>query len=95
MANKFPADLSGGMKKRVALARAIVGNPKIILFDEPTTGLDPIMTNTINSLIREIVETMDVTALLLLTTFHLCSRYPIMLLFWPQEEFDGKGRLRN
>ena len=47
VANKFPADLSGGMKKRVALARAIVGNPKIILFDEPTTGLDPIMTNTI------------------------------------------------
>ena len=63
VANKFPADLSGGMKKRVALARAIVGNPKIILFDEPTTGLDPIMTNTINSLIREIVETMDVTTL--------------------------------
>ena len=63
VANKFPADLSGGMKKRVALARAIVGNPKIILFDEPTTGLDPIMTNIINSLIREIVETMDVTAL--------------------------------
>ena len=63
VANKFPADLSGGMKKRVALARAIVGNPKIILFDEPTNGLDPIMTNTINSLIREIVETMDVTTL--------------------------------
>jgi len=63
VANKFPADLSGGMKKRVALARAIVGNPKIMFFDEPTTGLDPIMTNTINSLIREIVETMAVTAL--------------------------------
>ena len=63
VANKFPADLSGGMKKRVALARAIVGNPKIMFFDEPTTGLDPIMTNTINSLIREIVDTMAVTAL--------------------------------
>ncbi|MBL6839560.1 ATP-binding cassette domain-containing protein [Paracoccaceae bacterium] len=61
--NKFPADLSGGMKKRVALARAIVGNPEIIFFDEPTTGLDPIMTNTINRLIREIVDTMAVTAL--------------------------------
>ena len=63
VANKFPADLSGGMKKRVALARAIVGNPEIMFFDEPTTGLDPIMTNTINSLIREIVDTMAVTAL--------------------------------
>ena len=63
VANKFPADLSGGMNKRVALARAIVGNPEIIFFDEPTTGLDPIMTNTINSLIREIVDTMAVTAL--------------------------------
>ena len=63
VANKFPADLSGGMKKRVALARAIVGNPEIMFFDEPTTGLDPIMTNTINGLIREIVETMAVTAL--------------------------------
>jgi len=51
------------MKKRVALARAIVGNPEIMFFDEPTTGLDPIMTNTINSLIREIVDTMAVTAL--------------------------------
>ena len=63
VANKFPADLSGGMKKRVALARAIVGNPEIMFFDEPTTGLDPIMTNTINGLIREIVDTMAVTAL--------------------------------
>ena len=63
VADKYPSDLSGGMKKRVALARAIVGNPKVIFFDEPTTGLDPIMTNTINNLIREIVETMEVTAL--------------------------------
>ena len=63
VANKYPSDLSGGMRKRVALARAILGNPKIIFFDEPTTGLDPIMTNTINNLIREIVETMEVTAL--------------------------------
>ena len=63
VANKFPADLSGGMKKRVALARAIVGNPEIMFFDEPTTGLDPIMTNTINGLIREIVDTRAVTAL--------------------------------
>ena len=50
----YPSELSGGMQKRVALARAIAGDPKVIFFDEPTTGLDPIMANVINRLIREI-----------------------------------------
>ena len=57
------SDLSGGMQKRVALARAIAGDPKVIFFDEPTTGLDPIMANVINRLIREIVVEMGVTAI--------------------------------
>jgi phospholipid/cholesterol/gamma-HCH transport system ATP-binding protein len=51
MGHKFPAELSGGMKKRAGLARALVLEPEIILFDEPTTGLDPIMANTIHDLI--------------------------------------------
>ena len=59
---QYPSELSGGMQKRVALARAIVGNPSIIFFDEPTTGLDPVMGNIINKLIRDIVEKMGVTA---------------------------------
>ena len=59
---QYPSELSGGMQKRVALARAIAGNPDIIFFDEPTTGLDPVMGNIINKLIRNIVDKMGVTA---------------------------------
>ena len=59
----FPSELSGGMQKRVALARAIAREPEIIFFDEPTTGLDPIMAGVINDLIREIVTEMGATAM--------------------------------
>ena len=63
VADKFPAELSGGMQKRVGLARAIAAEPEIIFFDEPTTGLDPIMSGVINDLIREIVVEMGATAM--------------------------------
>ena len=63
VADKFPAELSGGMQKRVGLARAIAAEPEIIFFDEPTTGLDPIMAGVINELIREIVVEMGATAM--------------------------------
>ncbi|NBZ88748.1 ABC transporter ATP-binding protein [Stagnihabitans tardus] len=63
VADLFPAELSGGMQKRVGLARAIAANPEIIFFDEPTTGLDPIMSGVINQLIREIVVELGVTAM--------------------------------
>ena len=62
-ADLFPAELSGGMQKRVGLARAIATNPEIIFFDEPTTGLDPIMSGVINDLIRELVTEMGATAM--------------------------------
>ena len=57
-----PAELSGGMQKRVALARAIAAEPEIIFFDEPTTGLDPIMADVINNLIVECVRELGATA---------------------------------
>jgi phospholipid/cholesterol/gamma-HCH transport system ATP-binding protein len=63
IADLYPAELSGGMQKRVALARAIASKPEIIFFDEPTTGLDPIMADVINELIVKCVREVGATAL--------------------------------
>ena len=58
-----PAELSGGMKKRVALARALITNPDYILYDEPTTGLDPIMADSIDKLIKDLTDKLNVTSI--------------------------------
>ena len=63
VADLYPAELSGGMQKRISLARAIATNPEIIFFDEPTTGLDPIMADVINDLIVKCVKDLGATAL--------------------------------
>ena len=62
--NKLPAELSGGMKKRVGIARAIAGRPEILLWDEPTTGLDPVNTAAIERLITRLSEELNTTSLL-------------------------------
>ena len=62
--NQSPADLSGGMKKRVSLARAIADDPKYILYDEPTTGLDPVMSDNIDELILDLANKLKVTSII-------------------------------
>lgn len=71
----FPAELSGGMQKRVALARAVATQPEILFFDEPTTGLDPIMADVINELILQSVKRLGATAITI--THDLSSLYKI------------------
>jgi phospholipid/cholesterol/gamma-HCH transport system ATP-binding protein len=64
VAAKFPAQLSGGMKKRVGIARAIAGSPKYLLYDEPTSGLDPVNSDIIDSLVRRLSEELGVTSVM-------------------------------
>lgn len=75
VADIFPAALSGGMRKRVGMARAIATDPAILFFDEPTAGLDPIMSGVINQLIRDTVRDMGVTAITI--THDLASLHTI------------------
>jgi phospholipid/cholesterol/gamma-HCH transport system ATP-binding protein len=73
--DKMPSDLSGGMKKRVGLARAIAMDPQIILYDEPTTGLDPITADAINDLIVDLRKKLGVTSVAI--THDMQSAYKI------------------
>jgi phospholipid/cholesterol/gamma-HCH transport system ATP-binding protein len=72
---KMPSQLSGGMRKRVALARALIEEPSIILYDEPTSGLDPVISRSINGLITELQEKLGVTSIVV--THHISSAMSI------------------
>ena len=71
--DKMPADLSGGMKKRIGLARAIISEPKLMLYDEPTTGLDPITAKEISKLILDLQKELKMTSIIV-THDILCAR---------------------
>lgn len=75
IANLMPSELSGGMKKRVSLARAICNRPEIILYDEPTTGVDPITADSINELIKSLHDKLKVTSIVV--THDMTSAYKV------------------
>ena len=88
----MPSELSGGMKKRIGIARAIALNPKYLLYDEPTTGLDPIIAKNINFLIKEIHNKEDVTSIIvtheLKTVYEVADR--VIMLDGKKVIFDNK-----
>ena len=90
---KMPEKLSGGMRKRVGLARTIVGRPQCILYDEPTTGLDPITSDSINHLIRRLQKRLEVTSVVVThdmkTAFHTGDH--ILFLHEGRVYFDGSA----
>lgn len=90
-AGKYPAELSGGMKKRVGLARAIADSPELVLYDEPTTGLDPITADVIDNLILDLNNRLNVTSIVVThdmkSAFKIAGR--IIMLYNGRVEFDG------
>jgi phospholipid/cholesterol/gamma-HCH transport system ATP-binding protein len=92
MERKMPAQLSGGQRKRVALARAIALDPQVILYDEPTTGLDPVRSDVINQLIVRLKSELSVTSVTvthdMASAFKISDR--IVMLHEGKIIFDGK-----
>jgi phospholipid/cholesterol/gamma-HCH transport system ATP-binding protein len=91
VADLFPAELSGGMKKRAALARAICGNPEVILYDEPTTGLDPITADVINDLILKLQKELQCTSVVITHDMHSAFKLADRMAFLYQGKFLAEG----
>jgi phospholipid/cholesterol/gamma-HCH transport system ATP-binding protein len=89
----MPVDLSGGMRKRVGLARSIVLDPKVILYDEPTTGLDPITAQTINELIVDLQAKLNVTSVVVTHDIHSAFSVGDRIAFLNQGVFEWVGSM--
>jgi phospholipid/cholesterol/gamma-HCH transport system ATP-binding protein len=90
-----PSSLSGGMKKRAALARSLVLNPKIMLYDEPTTGLDPITSQTINELIIDLQAKLNVTSVVVTHDIHSAFSVGDRIAFLNQGVFEWVGSIND
>jgi len=89
--NQKPQDISYGMQKRVSLARTVAVNPKILLFDEPTTGLDPVTTRAINQLILELSRKLKTTSLVVSHDMHCALEIADQIIMLDQGEIVAKG----
>jgi phospholipid/cholesterol/gamma-HCH transport system ATP-binding protein len=95
VAAKKPAELSGGMRKRVGLARALAMDPEVVLYDEPTTGLDPIMSDVINELILRTRKRYPVTSIVVTHDMHTARKVPdrVVMLYPLPRLRDGESQV--
>jgi ABC-type transport system involved in resistance to organic solvents, ATPase component len=90
--NQFPSELSGGMQKRVAIARAICDNPKILLFDEPTSGLDPITGSLIDNLIKKTVKKLGVSTITITHDISSVFKYANRVILINNNKIEWEGK---
>ncbi len=92
VADSYPAELSGGMRKRVGLARTLAVQPQVLLFDEPTTGLDPVLAATINDLITRVNEEFGITCVLITHDIQATFRISDYIGFLYDGKIQAQGR---
>jgi phospholipid/cholesterol/gamma-HCH transport system ATP-binding protein len=92
---KMPSEISGGMQKRVALARAIALGPEVVLFDEPTTGLDPITASEIGKLIRDLQEKHHITSVVVTHDMHAVRKFSNRIVMLDEGKIRAQGTFQD
>jgi len=95
VANLYPAEISGGMQKRVSLARTVAIEPRILLFDEPTTGLDPVTTNAVNRLILDLSRQLKTTSIVVSHDMHCALAIADRIMVLDQGQIVAQGAPRD